>query len=259
MAKKIFVCVKQVPDTETRFKLNSDSKSYDNSSIKWIINPYDEYAIEEAIKVKASVADAQVIAISVGPKKRTVEALRTALAMGVDDAIAIDCSDESLDYYSVANAIAEVIKNEGELHLILAGQLAIDDNAGIVPQMIAAALNIHHVTLATQANWTATHGTIMRELEGNTKQLVEVVLPAVVSCNKGLNTPRYPSLPGIMKAKKKIIKEIDINSLGFGISSVSLEQLSLPPERPQPRILEGDLDTQVSQLVKMLREDAKVL
>jgi len=259
MAKKIFVCVKQVPDTETRFKLNPDSKSYDHSTIKWIINPYDEYAIEEAIKVKATVPESQIIAVSVGPKKRTVEALRTAIAMGADEAIAIDCEIENIDHVSVAQAIAEVIKQEGEIHLILAGKLAIDDNASVVPQMIAAALNLNHVTIATQTNWTVTHGTIMRELEGNTKQSVEVALPSVVSCNKGLNTPRYPSLPGIMKAKKKVIKEIDINSLGFQISCLALEQLSLPPERPQTRILEGDLDTQVSELVRILREDAKVL
>jgi electron transfer flavoprotein beta subunit len=259
MAKNIFVCIKQVPDTETRFKLNSDYRSFDSSTIKWIINPYDEYAIEEAIKVKSTLSDAQTIALCLGPKKRTVEALRTALAMGIEEAIAIDCGNDLLDHRSVAQALATVIKQEGEAYLVFCGKLSIDDNAGVVPQMIAATLEWNHVTIATEAKWAQGSACILRELEGGTKETVEVQLPAVISCNKGLNTPRYPSLPGIMKAKKKVIKEIDIQSLGLDIESYSLSSYSYPPERPAPRILSGDIDSQVDELVRLLREDAKVL
>lgn len=259
MAKKIFVCVKQVPDTETRFKLSSDAKSVDESGIKWVMNPYDEYAVEEALKIKAAQPDLQVVAVTVGPKKRTVEVLRTALAMGADDAIAIDCEDAQPTHASVAKALAKAIQGEGETHLVLAGKLAIDDNAAAVPQMVAEALGLPHVTIATKAEWSADKALISREIEGGNEEKVAIQLPAVVSCNKGLNTPRYPSLPGIMKAKKKPIKELALSSLGIEASSLQLVSFSNPPERPQTRILQGDLDAQVSELVKLLREDAKVL
>lgn len=259
MAKKIFVCIKQVPDTETRFKLSGDNKGLDTTSVKWIVNPYDEYAIEEALKVKSVTPDSLTIAISVGPKKRITEALRTALAMGIDEAIAIDCELDQIDHLSVAKSLAAVISQEGSAHLTLAGKLAIDDNAGIVPQMVAELLNQPHLSVASQATWTETGATIQRETEGGAKETVEVALPAVVSCNKGLNTPRYPSLPGIMKAKKKVIKELDITTLGVDISGFSLQSYMYPPERPQARILQGDIDSQVTELVKLLREDSKVL
>lgn len=259
MARKIFVCIKQVPDTETRFKLNSDPSGYDVTAIKWIVNPYDEYAIEEALKVKSLIPGSQTIAISLGPKRRTVEALRTALAMGIDDAIAIDCESDLITHNLVASALAAAIKAEGGAHVVLCGKLAIDDNAAIVPQMLSVALDSIHVTIATVATYADASATITRELEGGTKETIQIEMPAVISCNKGLNTPRYPSLPGIMKAKKKAIKELDLNSLGVSLETYRLETYLNPPDRPEGRILTGELDAQVDELVTLLRKDAKVL
>jgi electron transfer flavoprotein beta subunit len=259
MSQKIYVCIKQVPDNETKFKLLDDNKNYDTSSIKWILNPYDEYAIEESIKIKSNNPNSQVIALTVGPKKRTVDALRTALALGADDAIMIHTEQEHLDHLTVAKALAAVIKQEGSPHVVLAGKLAIDDNAGMVPAMLATVLDLDHVSVATQAQWSESSVTITRELEGGTKEKIQANLPLVVSCNKGLNTPRFANLPSIMKAKKKIIKEVDLTSLGLDVTSYQLNQYQTPPEQPQARILQGSLDEQVETLVTLLRQEAKVL
>ena len=259
MAKKIIVLIKQVPDTETRFKVAADGKTVDITGTKWVVNPYDEFAIEEALKIKTTFPEAQTVALSVGPKSRTVEALRTALAMGIEEAVAIDSSVENLNHNQIAQALARGIEKEGDAFLILAGKLAIDDNAAAVPLMTAEALNWNHVSIATQAQWGSDEAHITRELEGGVVEKIKLNYPAVVSCNKGLNTPRYPSLPGIMKAKKKTIKEWSLADLQVEPLSLTPQNLKLPAERAQARILSGDLNQQIDELVKLLREDAKVL
>lgn len=257
MAKKIFVCIKQVPDTETRFKITSDSSQFDQTQVKWIINPYDEFAIEESLKLKSILTDAQVIAVTLGPKARASEALRTALAMGVDDAIVIDSDNTS--HQTIAQALSLLIQKEQDGLIVLAGKLAVDDNAAAVPQMLAEALDWNHLTVATKADWSTDSATVWREIEGGNQEKVKVQYPLVMSCNKGLNTPRYPSLPGIMKAKKKVIREINLNELNVDSPTPRPIELTFPAERPQTRILSGDIEQQVNELVKLLREDAKVL
>src|SRR5262245_18148875 len=139
---KVFVCIKQVPDTETKIKLKADSSGIDTTGIKWIMNPYDEFAVEEAIKIKEGGKATAVVAVSAGPKARVVEALRTALAMGADDAIVID-APEDLDLSATAKALAGAIKAEGgDYRLVLTGKLAIDDNAASVSQMLAEYLGV---------------------------------------------------------------------------------------------------------------------
>lgn len=257
MAKKIFVCIKQVPDTETRFKLSSDASQFDPSQVKWVINPYDEFAIEESLKLKSLIADSQVIVVTVGPKSRAPEALRTALAMGVDDAIVIDT--DCTHHNTIAQALALLIQKEQDGVIVLAGKLAVDDNASAVPQMIAEALAWNHLTVATKAEWDAESVTAWREVEGGNQEKVKIQYPLVVSCNKGLNTPRYPSLPGIMKAKKKVIREVTLSDLGCEVKPSRQTLLTFPADRPQTKILSGDTQQQVNELVKLLREDAKVL
>lgn len=256
---KIFVCIKQVPDTETKVKLGSDKTSIDTTSVKWVMNPYDEYAVEESIKTRDANAGSQVWVISVGPKKRTVEALRTALAMGADEAIAVD-APESLDQFQTAKALAAVIQQEGGAKVIFTGKLAIDDNASAVSQMVAEFLGIPHTTVVSKFSFNGENIVVERDAEGGSREVVQMQAPAVVGANKGLNMPRYASLPGIMKAKKKVIKEVDGATLMTGSTNkLKVTSMEMPPEKPAVKLLSGDSSVQVSALVQALRNEAKVL
>lgn len=258
---KIAVCLKQVPDTETKIKISSDSSQIDTAGIKWIINPYDELAIEEALKTKQSNADSTVTAFCVGPKSRITEALRTALAMGCDEAVAIDDS-EGLDSLGVAKTLSEAIKKEGaSFHIVFSGKLAIDDNASSVGQMMAEFLGMPHVNSVSKLTLTPEKATAEKEVEGGSKEIIEVQLPAVIGANKGLNTPRYASLPGIMKAKKKTIKEYSASELGADPKSnhVNYTAFKAPPEKPSVKFIEGDVNSQAKELAQLLRNEAKVL
>jgi len=256
---KIFVCIKQVPDTETKIKIGSDSQSIDTTGIKWIMNPYDEYAVEEAVKTRDANPGSQVWVISVGPKKRTVESIRTALAMGADEGIAVD-APENIDPFQTAKALAATIQQEGGGKVIFTGKLAIDDNASSVSQMVAEFLKVPHTTVVSKFSMTAENVIVERDVEGGAKEVMQMLTPAVVAANKGLNMPRYASLPGIMKAKKKVIKELDFAAIAAGATAkVKTLALELPPEKPPVKMLSGDAAAQVSALVKSLRDEAKVL
>ncbi len=257
---KIFVCIKQVPDTETKIKIGPDASSVDTNGIKWVINPYDEYAIEEAVKYRETNAGTQVFALSVGPSKRVSESLRTALAMGADEGIVVN-APENIDSYSTARALAEVIKAEGGADLIFTGKLAIDDNASSVGQMVAEFLGMPHATVVSKFSLSPEGVTVERDIEGGAKEVLSLKAPAVVGANKGLNTPRYASLPGIMKAKKKVLKEVEFASLNIPTTDTKVKytQLSLPAEKPAVKIITGDSSAQVAELVKLLRDEAKVL
>lgn len=256
---KIFVCIKQVPDTETKIKIASDLNGIDTGAIKWIVNPYDEYAIEESIKIKEAHPGSSVTVFTVGPKKRVGEALRTALAMGADEGVLID-APEAIDPLSTAKSLAAAIKQEGEYQLILSGSAAIDDNASSVGPMLAQLLDIAHVTMVSKLMVTPEGFTAEREVEGGTKEIVQLKNPALVAATKGLNSPRYASLPGIMKAKKKALKELDVGGLNIDIQNkTTLTQYRLPAEKPAAKMLSGSIDQQVSDLVKLLRDEAKAL
>lgn len=256
---KIFVCLKQVPDTETRIQIKADKSGIEETGVKWVMNPYDEFAVEEALKLKEAKGSGQVTVISVGPKARTTEVLRTAMAMGADDAIVID-SSEPLDTYWTAKALAGAIQKEGAFDLIFAGKLAIDDNAASVPQILAELLNVPHVTVVSKLTAGGTI-TAEREIEGGAREVFEVQGPAVIAANKGLNTPRYASLPGIMKAKKKPLKELSLADTGVqaGQSKTRLKDFQLPPEKPAVKMISGDAAAQAKELVRLIMEEAKVL
>jgi electron transfer flavoprotein beta subunit len=256
---KIFVCLKQVPDTESRIQLKADKSGIEEAGIKWIMNPYDEYAVEEALKVKEAKGAGSVTVISLGPKARVSEALRTAMAMGADDAIVID-STETLDSYWTAKALATAIQKEGAFDIVFGGNLAIDDNAASVPQILAEFLGVPHVTVVTKLSVS---GEIIaeREIEGGAREVFAIQGPCVIAANKGLNTPRYASLPGIMKAKKKPLKELAINDLGVSADKmkVRLKNFQLPPEKPPVKLIPGDAAAQAKELVRLLMDEAKVL
>lgn len=256
---KIFVCIKQVPDTETKIKIAADANSIDTSSIKWVMNPYDEYAVEEAVKLKESNPGSTVTAFTIGPKKRAGDVLRTALAMGADEGVMID-SPETVDPLSTAKVLAAAIKKEGEFDLILTGKSAIDDNASSVGSMLAQILNIASTSVVAKLSMVDKHLIAEREVEGGTVEITQLQMPALIAATKGLNTPRYASLPGIMKAKKKVLKEYDFAALGIEFKpNTTLTQFRLPPEKPAIKLITGDVNYQVSELVRLLRDEAKAL
>lgn len=258
---KIFVCIKQVPDTEMKIKLLSDHSHIDEEGVKWVINPYDEFAIEEALRLKESVGgESQVTLVSLGPKKRVLEAIRTGLAMGGDKGILID-SLEYRDGHSTAKALAAAIHQEGGADVIFTGKLSIDDNISSVSQMLAESLNVPHTTVVSKFSTHEGGFTVEREVEGGTKEVVQLTGPSVIGANKGLNIPRYASLPGIMKAKKKPVKEIPFASLSLSESDhkIGFKNFQLPPEKPPVDMLKGDVVEQCQQLVRRLRDEAKVL
>lgn len=256
---KIFVCIKQVPDTETKIKIAPDSTGIDTTSIKWIVNPYDEYAIEESIKIKEANAGSTVTVITVGPKKRVGEVLRTALAMGADEGVIVD-GPESLDPLATAKALAAAIKLEGGFDLVLAGKSAIDDNASSVGPMVAQLLGIPHSSVVGKL--TVSPGVVVaeREIEGGAKEVSQIQTPALITATKGLNTPRYASLPGIMKAKKKTLKELEFGSLSPDSQfKTSLTNFRLPAEKPAVKLITGTAEQQATELVQLLRDEAKAL
>lgn len=257
---KIFVCVKQVPDTETKIQLNSDGSSIETSNIKWVINPYDEFAIEEALTLKTKNAGSTVTILSMGPKGRVTDAVRTALAMGADDGIIINCEEEQ-DLFTTAKALAETIKTEGDVSIIFAGKLAIDGNGAGLPQVLAEYLSLPHASVISSFEDQGGKYIVQRETESGSTKTYELTGPCVISTNKGLNTPRYASLPGIMKAKKKPIKDVDFSSLNIpdNFKKLSYSNLTLPPSKPSVKMIDGEPGLQANQLVELLKNEAKVL
>lgn len=256
---KIYVCIKQVPDTETRIQVKADKSGIEETGVKWVMNPYDEFAVEEALKLKESKGAGTVTVISVGPKGRVTEALRTAMAMGADDGIVIDTA-EYLDPYVTAQALAGAIKKEGAFDFVFAGKLAIDDNAASVPQIVAEMLGVPHATVVSK--FVAGPPVVSeREAEGGAREVFEIQGPCVIAANKGLNTPRYASLPGIMKAKKKPLKEMTLADAGIASSQLKtrLKDFQLPPEKPKVKMITGDAATQAREIVNLIMNEAKVL
>ncbi len=257
---KIFVCLKQVPDTEAKIKFKPDGSGLDPSGIKWVMNPYDEFAVEEAIKFRELNPGSQIFVISVGPKERVVESIRTALAMGADEGLLV-IGPDNLDAYSTAKALAEAIKKESGAQVIFTGKLSIDTNQASVSQMLGEFLNIPHATVVSKFQSSGDSANVERDIEGGAKEKIQLKTPCVIAANKGLNLPRYASLPGIMKAKKKIIKEYDLAALGVSDldRKVSYVQFTLPAEKPPVKLLQGDSSAQVSELIHLLRDEAKAL
>lgn len=260
----IFVCVKQVPDTETKVTPNSDKSFIETSSIKWIMNPYDEFAVEQALLVKQANPAANVTVVRVGSVKDT-EALRTAMAMGADDAILVEAGD-NLDSYSIAKALKGAIDKSGKkADLVLTGKQAIDDDCLQVPQILAQMLNMPSVAVVVGFELNGTTVKAKREVEGGALEVYEMATPCLVAANKGLNTPRYASLPGIMKAKKKPLAQYSLADVGVSDADrrVKYSNFQLPPEKPAGKKFDAsDAAKQaavVSQVVGLLRTEAKII
>jgi len=258
---KIAVCIKQVPDTETRIRVAPDGKAILESDVNWVVSPYDEFAIEEALRIKETKGGGEVVALSLGAD-RAQSALRNALAMGADAAVHLkDPLFDATDAMGVARALAAAVKALGA-DLVLAGQLGVGGDNAQVPGMLAEFLDLPQVTMAVKIALEDGRATVEREIEG-AHEVWETSLPAVISAQKGLNEPRYASLKGIMAAKKKTIETRDAAALGLSAADLApktkVVALELPPARPAVRMIEGDPDTQVKELLRVLREEAKVL
>lgn len=259
---KIAVIVKQVPDTETKPKVGPNG--LDTAGVKYILNPYDEFAVEEAIKTRDATSGEATV-ISLGPD-RVIEAMRTALAMGCDNGIHVKVGDADvpkLDSTLTAKALAEAIKQKGPFDVIFAGKQAIDDDSLAVPQMLAEYLDIPRATVVAKLELDAAgkKAKVHRAIEGGAEEVIELPLPAVIAAHKGLNSPRYASLPGIMKAKQKKVDTVELSSLGLSSADakVEFENFELPPERSAGKIFKGSPDELAKQIVDALRNEAKVI
>ncbi|MDN9008673.1 electron transfer flavoprotein subunit beta/FixA family protein [Brevibacillus laterosporus] len=254
---KILVAMKQTFDTEEKIIIQDGLISDDG--VETIINPYDEYAIEEAIKLRDELGG-EVIVMTVG-KDGAEKELRTALAMGADRAVLVD--DESLfgDEYTTAKVLAAVAKKEG-FDLILGGQMAVDSGAGQGGPRLAEELSINHVSTAVKIDIEGTTVRVERDVEGD-MEVVETSLPVLITAQQGLNEPRYPSLPGIMKAKKKPLDRLSADDLGLTAEEVAskteIVYQYVPEKKEAGRILSGDIPSQVAELVQLLRNEAKVI
>ena len=258
---KIVVCIKQVPDTATQMKIAGGGKGIETGGITWIVSPYDEFAVEEALRIKEKRGQGEVVAVSLGPD-RVKEALRSALAMGCDRAIHInDPALAAADTLTTARALAAVVKQEAP-QMVLCGRQAIDDDAGAVAAQLAEVLGWPCASwiMEETVDGDAKNVRVGRQVEGGL-EVFDIPLPAVLSAQKGMNEPRYPTLKGIMGAKKKEIKDLKAADLGLTSTTPALSVTALEalPARPPGRIIPGEVKDAVKELVRSLREDAKAI
>ena len=257
---KIGVLLKQVPDTETKIKVKPDASGIEESDIKWVINPYDEYAVEEALRLKEKLGAGEVVVISAGTK-RSVEAMRQAMAMGADRGIRIDTEGVAADSYLTSVALAKVVTQEN-FNIVFAGKQAVDDDAVVVAHGVAESLGWPCVWPVEQTELSADQKSVtaVRPMAGGVKQVIEAGLPTVICTDKSERAPRYASLPGIMKAKSKPLQELKwADWVGAESPTVTYGNFTLPPERQGGKILKGEPEEICAELVRLLREEAKVL
>ena len=247
---KLAVCINHVPDTAAKITIASDGKNIDKAGITFILNPYDEYAIEECLRLKEKNTG-EVIAISLGGDSHK-ETLRKALAMGVDKAVLLK-DDSPRDSFAVARALADYLK-EISADVIFFGKQSVDSDDAAVGTMVAEMLGLPSVSVAVKLEITNGTATAEREIEGG-KEKVQISLPAVFTAQKGLNEPRYPSLKGIMSAKNKPIEEKTPTP-----AQVKTEVLAMrkPPSKNAGKIIGTDVNA-VPELVRLLHEEAKVI
>ncbi len=263
---KIVVLLKQTPDTETKIKIDASGAGIDHSDTKYIINPYDEFAIEEALQIKEKNGGTpEVLIMSFGDEKAR-ELIIKGLAMGGDRGILISNAGlEASDSLTVAKVLAAAVKAEGA-SIVLCGRQAIDDDNMHVGTMTAELLSWPHVNVVTKLTITGEKAHVEREVEGGKVEVVDVSLPAVFGAHKSLNTPRYASLPGIMKAKKKPFDSKTPADFGLNPSDlkgkikVAIKGYEYPPAKPAGKLFQGeDVEVMVGKVVELLRSEAKVL
>ncbi len=247
---KLVVCVNHVPDTETKIRIGGDGKSIDRTGVNFIINPYDEFAVEECLRLKEKHGG-EVLAVSLGGDAHK-DTLRKALAMGVDKAVLLK-DDQPRDTFAVARALADYLK-EISPDMIFFGKQSVDSDHAAVGQMVAEFLGLPSVSVVVRLDVTGSTAVAEREVEGG-RERVTTTLPAVITAQKGLNDPRYPSLKGIMAAKNKPIEERPASVVPNKAEVLTMKR---PPAKAAGKIVGTDAGA-VPELVRLLREEAKVL
>ncbi|TCS96661.1 electron transfer flavoprotein subunit beta/FixA family protein [Hazenella coriacea] len=257
----ILVCLKQTFDTEERISI--ENGQIQDEGVEFVINPYDEYAVEEAIKLKEEHGG-EVTVITIGPE-RAEQALRTAMAMGADKGVIVDLEDfeEEVDEHTVAQILEATIKEEDlEFDIILCGYMAVDDGSAQVGPRLAELLDIPHISTVTKLTIDGDQVSVEKDVEGDT-EYIDSKLPVLVTAQQGLNDPRYPSLPGIMKAKKKPLSRLDLDDLEIDEDEIEAKtetvEVFLPPKKEAGKILQGEIADQAKELVQLLRSEAKVI
>ncbi|MDR3629612.1 MAG: electron transfer flavoprotein subunit beta/FixA family protein [Desulfocapsaceae bacterium] len=253
----ILVSIKQVPDMESKFKVNKEGTWYDGADLAWRMNEYDEYAVEQAVQLKEKTG-ADLTVICIGPE-RVKEAMKKALAMGCDRGVhVVDEASFEKDPYSIAAIIAEFARPKS-FDLIFTGMQSQDRGSAQVGTLAAEMLGLPCITTIVDFAFEKGTVTVKRELEGGVKARVTAPTPALVTCQLGLNTPRYPTLPNIMKAKKKELLSLPVADL----LNISVQQettrLYFPEKKGGGLVLEGDLGDLADKLIRILKEKTTVL
>ena len=249
---KIAVCIKRTPDSESRFKIAMSSTAVDETGLKFDIDDFASYAVEVALQLNEKQGPGETVVVAVGPDA-VQETLRKAMSMGADRAVQLKSDAIPYDGLAVAKALAAELK-AGNFDLVLFGKHAFDTSAGVVGTAVAELLGIPCVTAATKLEIANGRGLARRELEG-AAEMVEFPLPAAVTIDEGIARPRYPSLKGIMAAKKK---PLETKPAQLGTVRVTVKTMELPPERPAGRII-GEGTAAIPELIRLLQTEAKVL
>jgi len=260
----IVICVKQVPDTETKIKVKDGQ--VDHTETKYVVNPYDEYAIEEGLRIKERLGECKITLITMGPA-RAKDALKSGLAVGADEAIhLVDESFEGSDTYATALVLSKALEKT-DYDIIFCGKQGVDEDHAQVGIALAELLDIPHVSVVTKLEIAEDleSAVARRELEGG-HEVVETPLPAVITTQKGLNEPRYASIKGIMAVKKKIIPEwnahkvgVEKDKMGLQAAKITFVEITLPPERVAGKIFDEDPTQDAIKVARLLRDEAKIL
>lgn len=260
----IAVCAKVTPDTAAQIKVAGDGSGIETSGIKWVVSPYDSFAIEEAVQLTEAKKAGKVHLFSVGDDSVVSPLRGGGLAIGATDLTLVnDDAIDGTDPLVIARALAAAIQAGDDIQLVFCGKQAADDDNVQVPAMVAELLGWPQVSMVSDFELDGTTFKATRNVGGGVQEVVTGELPAVITCDKGLNTPRYAKLPQIMKAKRKKVHKKSASDLGLSgddiAASVEVSSYGAPPARPAGRMLEGELDAQISELVTLLRDEAKVL
>lgn len=255
---KILVCIKQVPDMESRFRIDAEGTWFDNTDLAWRMNEYDEYAVEEAVCLKEQVGDADLTVLCIGPE-RVKETMKKALAMGCDrGAHIVDNNVAKKEPFEIASVIAAYARDK-QFDLVFTGMQSQDRGSGQVGILVAEMLDLSGISTVVDFAFDNGQVTVRRELEGGVKAIVKTGTPALVTCQLGLNTPRYPTLPNIMKAKKKELLSIDIADLLNVEARQKTARIFFPEKKAGGLVLEGEPAELADQLIQILKEKTTVL
>jgi electron transfer flavoprotein beta subunit len=255
---QLYVCVKHVPDTAANIKIVGEN-GFDDGGCKFVVNPYDEYAVEQAVQL-VEKNGGEVVVVTVG-KAAAAATLRAAMAMGAHRGILVTVENQFVDSQTTARALQAAIEMDGQPDIVFTGKGAVDTEGFQTPYRLAAAMDLPIVNEINKMHLVEGKAIVGREIGGGARQSLEVSLPCVLGATKGLNDPRYPKFPDIMKAKKKPLKELTLVDLDIQTDAALSELVGLEkvPERSGARILDGDVRQAVNTLVKILKEDEKVI